>query len=334
MRLIIDGFNKSVSKRDNQIVIKEDGKEVDYFLAKDLKQIIILGKGAITFDAIGLLADANVDLIAIDWRGNIKYRLASKEHNNVQIRKQQYQSLNDSRSGYLAKKFIESKIKNQKSLLAALSRNRGGIEFLDIQKEKLENLSKALNDIKNRPSERIRSQIFGIEGMASFEYWQGFRYVISDDFQFVNRSGRGAQDIVNSMLNYSYAILSSEILKSLHMSGLDPYAGFLHSDLHGRTSLVFDLMEEFRQQIVDRSILKLINLGQIDKDDFEIKENFVFIGEECRKLLVKTVLDKLNTEVTFNGIKKTYSNFIEFETKNIVEFLLYEKQYKTFYIRW
>ena len=334
MRLIIDGFNKSVSKRDNQIVIKEDGKEVDYFLAKDLKQIIILGKGAITFDAIGLLADANVDLIAIDWRGNIKYRLASKEHNNVQIRKQQYFALSDSRSGYLAKKFIESKIKNQKSLLAALSRNRGGIEFLDIQKDKLENLSNALNDIKNRPSERIRSQIFGIEGMASTEYWQGFRYVIGEDFQFLNRSGRGAQDIVNSMLNYSYEILSSEILKSLHMSGLDPYSGFLHSDLHGRTSLVFDLMEEFRQQIVDRSILKLINLGQIDKDDFEIKENFVFIGEECRKLLVKTVLNKLNTEVTFNGIRKTYSDFIEFESKNIVEFLLYEKQYKTFYIRW
>ena len=109
MRLLIDGFNKSVTKRDNQIVIKEDGKEVDYFLPKDLKQIIILGKGAITFDAIALLSDANVDLIAIDWRGNIKYRLASKEHNNVQIRKQQYFALSDSRSGYLAKKFIESK---------------------------------------------------------------------------------------------------------------------------------------------------------------------------------------------------------------------------------
>ena len=47
---------------------------------------------------------------------------------------------------------------------------------------------------------------------------------------------------------------------SLHMTGLDPYAGFLHSDLYGRTSLVFDVMEEFRQQIVDRSILKIINL--------------------------------------------------------------------------
>lgn len=238
MRLIIDGFNKTINKRDNQIVIKEDGKEIDYFLPKDLKQIIILGKGAITFDTIALLAEANVDLIAINWRGEIKYRLASKEHNNVQIRKQQYQSLNDSRSGYLAKKFIESKIKNQKSLLGALSRNRDGVKFLDIQKDKLDGLAKALNDVKNRPSEKIRSEIFGIEGMASQEYWQGFRYVIADELNFTNRSGKGAKDIVNSMLNYSYAILASEVLKSLHMSGLDPYAGFLHADLYGRTSLV------------------------------------------------------------------------------------------------
>ena len=118
------------------------------------------------------------------------------------------------------------------------------------------------------------------------------------------------------------------------MTGLDPYAGFLHSDLYGRTSLVFDVMEEFRQQIVDRSILKIINLGQIEKDDFEIKDGFVFIRDECRKLLVKTVLDKLNTDVTFNGIRKTYSDFIEVESNNIMEFLLYEKHYKTFYIRW
>ena len=93
-------------------------------------------------------------------------------------------------------------------------------------------------------------------------------------------------------------------------------------------------MEEFRQQIVDKSVIKLINLGQINKDDFEIKEDYVFIGEECRKLLVKTVLDRLNNEVTFDGIKKTYSGFIEVESKNIVDFLLFEKHYKTFYIRW
>ena len=75
-------------------------------------------------------------------------------------------------------------------------------------------------------------------------------------------------------------------------------------------------------------------MGQIQKDDFEIKDDFVFINDGYRKLLVKTVLDKLNSEVTFDGIKKTYSDFIEFESKNIVEFLMYNKEFKTFYIRW
>lgn len=334
MRLIIDGFNKTINKRDNQIVIKEDGGEIDYFLPKDLKQIIILGKGAITFDAIALLAELDVDLIAVDWRGNIRYRLASKEHNNVQIRKQQYFSLNDPRSGYLAKKFIESKIRNQKATLNTLSRSRDRVEFLDAKVKILDNLIKALQEIKNKPSEQIRSEIFGIEGMASQEYWQGFRYVISDEYNFLKRSGRGAPDIVNSMLNYSYAILASEILKALHISGLDPYAGFLHADRYARTSLVYDLMEEFRQQIVDKSVLKLINRGQIKEDDFEIKEKFVYINEECRKLLIKTILDKLNNEVTFEGVKKTYSDFITLEAQHIVDFLMYNKKYKTFYVRW
>ena len=105
------------------------------------------------------------------------------------------------------------------------------------------------------------------------------------------------------MLNYSYAILASEVLKSLHISGLDPYAGFLHSDRYARKSLVFDLMEEFRQQIVDKSVLKLINRNQIHEDDFEQNEGMMYIHESCRKLLIKTILDKLNNDVTFKLIR-------------------------------
>ena len=334
MRLIIDGFNKSISKRDNQIVIKEKGKEIDYYLAKDLKQIIILGKGSITYDAISLLAVNDVDFISVDWRGNIEYRLSTKEHNNVQIRKQQYYALNDSRSGYLAKKFIESKIRNQKATLGSLSRTRNGVKYLNMQKEKLDNLLKAVLQIPDKPSDKIRSEIFGIEGIASYEYWQGFRYVVGDKFNFTKRSGRGAKDIINAMLNYSYAILASDVLKSLNMAGLDPYSGFLHSDRYGRTSLVYDLMEEFRQHIVDRSVLKLVTKDRINEDDFEIKNDYVYINEDCRKLLAKTVLDKLNNEITFDGLKKSYSDFILFESQNIVNFLTYNKQYKTFSIRW
>lgn len=334
MRLIIDGFGKSVTKRDNQIVIRENGEELDYFLPKDLKQIIINGKGAITFDAIELLSDNDVDLIAIDWKGNIKYRLSSMEHNNVEIRKQQYYALNDNRSGYLAKKFIESKIKNQKATLTTLAKSKNQKNFLINQRDKLDNLLKALDNIQIKPSKKIRSDIFGIEGIASYEYWLGFRHIISEEYDFLKRSGRGAPDPVNAMLNYSYAILASEVLKSLHTSGLDPYAGFLHSDRYARKSLVFDLVEEFRQQIVDKSVLKLVNRNQIEKDDFELRQGMMYIHESCRKLLIKTILDKLNNDITFNGIKTTYVDLIFIESKNIVDYLLYLKKYPTFYLRW
>ena len=83
MKLVVDGYGKSIRKRDNQIVIKEDDKEL----------ILILGKGSITFDALELLAENDVDCLSIDWRGDVKYRLASGENKNIQIRKEQYYSL-------------------------------------------------------------------------------------------------------------------------------------------------------------------------------------------------------------------------------------------------
>ena len=36
-------------------------------------------------------------------------------------------------------------------------------------------LIKALNDIPIKPSEKIRSDIFGIEGIASHEYWLAYQ---------------------------------------------------------------------------------------------------------------------------------------------------------------
>ena len=49
----------------NQIVIKENGKEVDYFRAEDVSQILLTGKGSITFDALTLLANHDIDLSLI-----------------------------------------------------------------------------------------------------------------------------------------------------------------------------------------------------------------------------------------------------------------------------
>lgn len=39
------------------------------------------------------------------------------------------------------------------------------------------------------------------------------------------------------------------------LAGLEPFAGFLHTDRPGKPSLVLDLTEEFRACTVDRTVI-------------------------------------------------------------------------------
>ncbi|MBU7018228.1 MAG: CRISPR-associated endonuclease Cas1, partial [Theionarchaea archaeon] len=98
----------------------------------------------------------------------------------------------------------------------------------------------------------VRQSLQGFEGNSSRIYWTSLSATFPPDLGFQGRAGRYAQDPINSMLNYGYGILQGEVLRAIHFAGLDPYGGYLHVDRSGRSSLVFDLMEEFRQQVVDK----------------------------------------------------------------------------------
>ena len=332
--MIIDGFGKSVAKRDNQIVIKENGKEKDYFLAKEVSQIFFTGKGSITFDALSLLAENDIYCASIDWRGHVNYTLSAPDRKNAIVKKEQYFALMDSRSGYLAKSFILAKIENQKAVLGTIAKSRDDNEYLISQKDKLSNHIDSLKRLYVKASDSIRNNIMGIEGQASHEYWLGFADILDDKWGFKGRSGRGAQDPVNSLLNYGYAVVESEIWRSIYLAGLDPYCGFLHSDRYGRASLVFDLIEEFRQQIVDKTVLSIVNKNQVGIDDFEDSGNMILLSEKSRHLLISKILEKLSSKVEFNGNQMSYSDIIMYQGRLMAKFLTHEAQYVGFSRYW
>lgn len=335
MKLVVDGFGKSVAKRDNQIVIKENGKEVDYFRAEDVSQILLTGKGSITFDALTLLANHDIDCVSINWKGYVDYRLTPPEKKNVIVKKEQFFALADKRSGQIAKAFINAKIENQKAVLGTLAKSRSNDEFLTAQRDKLNYYLDKLDGLKKDTSDNLRSKILGFEGQASVEYWIGFQHVLDEKWGFNLRSGRGATDPVNSLLNYGYAVLQSEMWKSIYLAGLDPYCGFLHSDRYGRASLVFDLIEEFRQQIVDKTVLAIVNKNQVDVDDFEFDEGQIRIRDKARKLLIAKIMDKLNSKINFNDKKMSYEDIILYQGRLLGKYLTgEEKNYVGFSRRW
>ena len=334
MKLVIDGFGKSVAKRDNQIVIKENGKEKDFFLAKEVSQILLTGKGSITFDALTLLAEHDIDCVSIDWKGHVNYRLSAPDRKNAIVKKRTIFFPYGFKKRLFSKAFILAKIENQKAFLGTLAKSRDENEFLINQRDKLSDSLEKLSKIYVKASDNLRNKIMGIEGQASVEYWAGFADVLDEKWNFNGRSGRGAQDPVNSLLNYGYAVVESEIWKSIYLVGLDPYCGFLHSERYGRASLVFDLIEEFRQQIVDKTILSIVNMNQVDTDDFEDKGNIMLMNDKSRRLVIAKILDKLNSKVEFNGNKISYSDIIMYQGRQMAKFLTHEDQYVGFYRRW
>jgi CRISPR-associated endonuclease Cas1 len=82
--------------------------------------------------------------------------------------------------------------------------------------------------------------------------------------------------------------LYGQIERAIVLAGLDPYAGFMHVDRPGKPSLTLDLIEEFRQPVVDRSVIGLINKGvKLEQDE---RGRFT---KETAKMLATRILDRL-----------------------------------------
>ena len=116
----------------------------------------------------------------------------------------------------------------------------------------------------------------GLEGEAATRYFGVFDQMILNQkaqFSFTGRSRRPPLDKVNAMLSFGYRLLASDCAAALESVGLDSYVGFMHRDRPGRESLALDLMEELRSILVDRLVITMINLRQINAKQFDESEN-------------------------------------------------------------
>lgn len=324
MKLVIEGYNKSIHKKDNQIVIKEDNKVLDDILVEKIEDITIIGKGYITFDAMHLLAINDVKLIKVNYYGQVEYVLNSPTDSNIILRRKQY-TLSEDKALEISKQLIKSKILNQRYTLTTLNKKMKDPKITII-------IEKLKENVKKVDSVTDKEQLMGIEGTSSNHYWEAIRLSTPEELNFTKRTKHESHDLLNAMLNYGYAIIASEITKNIILTGLDPYCGILHADLKSRTSLTYDLIEQFRQQLVDKVILSMIHKKQVNNDDYDELENSLSL--EKRKMIIKNILDKLNSRLEYNEKETTYKKIIEEQTRKLKETLLNETLYSGFFLYW
>ncbi|HQP71958.1 MAG TPA: CRISPR-associated endonuclease Cas1, partial [Methanoculleus sp.] len=130
----------------------------------------------------------------------------------------------------------------------------------------------------------------GIEGNCAKFYFVALDDLIlrqKDVFYMHERNRRPPLDNMNTLLSFLYTLLAHDVESALETVGLDPYVGFFHTDRPGRPGLALDMMEELRPYMADRLALNLVNLNQVNGDDFYKKENGgVIMKDDGRKTVI------------------------------------------------
>ncbi len=265
---ILSDYGK-LTKRDETIVFAQpDGTNTILFPFKT-EHLVLIGRVSISADALRLLTKYKISTTFLSSNGRFNGKLTFGDSKNVFLRQKQFRILdNTEKSLEIAESIVAGKIRNEISFMQRIKRKTNSDD------EKVKN---AINDVKNVLSSLKKSrnidELRGFEGIAARKYFEVFAFNINCEWaEFKRRSKNPPKSNVNAVLSFLYTLLSYRVESAIESTGMDTCCGNLHAMNYGRSSLVFDLMEEFRSPICDSVCCNLFNLGTLTKEDFEEKD--------------------------------------------------------------
>ncbi len=296
VELIVDEWGSYLGKHSERLRVSKKGQVVQEVPFYDLKQVLITNGGvSLSSDVVEECTRLGIAISFLDYSGrNYAGIFSSQLTGTVKTRREQLLAYTDQRGLLLGRAFAAGKVRNQAYTLRYMNKNRAEKWpelFAQVRQATidLEVISDQIARLDGPNIDAVRGHLLALEGQAGRLYWEQFKNLLLVDTPWTGREGQGATDLINSLLNYGYGVLYSRVEQSLILAGLDPFAGFVHTDRPGKPSLVFDLVEEFRQPVVDRVVIALLNL-KIDLTQDDAGR----LTPETRKLLARKLLDRLN----------------------------------------
>ncbi len=335
--LVVTSPGVFVGRRDGRVVVRQGPKLLAELPMRTLASLTLAARGvSVSTDLLSDCAATGVPVVLLEPPGELVAVLHPAGGQSAETGLLQLQALHGGCVAIdLAMRICRGKITNQINLLkycrkyrkradAAVAERLGGI-IAGMEKVRAELATVPLT----AGLERARGLLMSIEGRAASHYWEGFGLLIGPDWEFPGRERRGAQDQVNQLLNYGYAILQSQVQMALVRAGLNPQVSFLHALQRGKPTLVFDLMEEFRAQVVDRSVLGLLRLGShVGKDPDG------GLDLETRRGLIKRVHERLGTLVENRGRELKLGEVIDAQARMLAAHLAGTESYRSFVASW
>ncbi len=283
--------------------------------------IIIDGhSGYISLQAFHWLSRNNIPVFILNFDGNLITSILPPTPVKADIRMAQIQAAsNDAKRFQIAYALVQAKIKRSLDVLQWIG------DRYDIEDE----IRRVKGEVPALFNAKTVSGVRMVEGRVARGYWQAYKSVIPECFDFQTRKTRShnnnAVDPVNLALNYAYGVLEGECRKAINTVGLEPSIGFLHkfSDYQTKQSLVYDLQEPFRW-IADVVVLEAFESGVLDLKDF------YFLGDDYRYRLeadakrrfLALLKERFNIGVRYRGCTRKWDTVILRKTQELARYLL------------
>lgn len=337
MDLLVDEHGTFIAKHQGRLrVLKEKTKLTEVPLLH-LNQVIVSGRGVgISSDAIRACSEAGIPIHFLSPSGTPYSSLYSAGlTGTVLTRRAQLRAYDTTLGATLARAFTRGKLQSQANLLRYVGKYRKEADpstyavLMLVATEVVDSLG-AVDRLVGGTVDELRQPLLGIEGAFAARYWTVLATVVPEGLGWPGRLGRGAGDLFNQVLNYGYGVLYKQVEYALVLAGLDPYAGFLHADRPGKPSLVLDLIEEFRQAVVDRTLL-----GQVTRGWVPTQEEDGRLTAECRQRVATLVLERLQATEAYGGKRQPLRHILQLQARALATFLRGEREaYTPFVLGW
>jgi CRISPR-associated protein Cas1 len=346
--LYVTDQGASLTKQGNQLVVVKQGKTIQAVHAFKVDQVAIMGNINLSPSVITFLLREGIDTVFLSYYGKYKGRLISQHGKNIELRRKQFQKVDDAEFRLMAaKEFVRGKLSNCRVLLR---RHNQEARDPDIASG-LNRMRRLLGQVS---SCNTIDGLMGIEGAGAAAYFGCLgRLIRVQDITFQGRNRRPPRDPVNVLLSLGYTLLANAIHTQVNIAGLDPYLGCLHAAEYGRPSLVLDLMEEFRPVLVDSLVIFAVNKGIIRTKHFfrpeerepaafdfaetePVREEYpIILTHEGMKRFITAFEDRLNRRILYppTGKRLTFRGVLLEQVRRFASLLSDESSYAAFCMR-
>jgi len=245
---------------------------------RDVERVVLLGPVQLSAAVAQTLLKKSIPVIFSTMKGRYCGRLSSGQENTELLLKQVDLYRDEGYRVGVSKAIVAAKIRHQRSLLRRYGRNHPHPD-IDEAANQITDLLSRLETAASTP------EAMGFEGQASALYFGVLgKCLRQEGVEFTHRNRRPPRDPVNALLSLGYMMVTGEAVGALAALGLHLGLGFLHEIFPNRPSLALDLVELFRQPVVDRLTLSLFNRRIFTPDDFQERgDDGVRLTEEAIK---------------------------------------------------